>query len=72
LVERNRLMSVSSRVRLRLATDDGLIALVRSGDTSAFEAIYERHSGALLSFCAYMLGSRHDAEDAIQATFASA
>jgi RNA polymerase sigma factor (sigma-70 family) len=72
LVERNRLTSVGSRVRLRLATDDGLVALVRSGETSAFEAIYERHSGALLSFCAYMLGSRQDAEDAIQATFASA
>ncbi len=65
-------MSVGSRVRLRLATDDGLVALVRSGESSAFEAIYERHSGALLSFCAYMLGSRQDAEDAIQATFASA
>jgi len=72
LVERNRLMSVGSRVRLRLATDDGLVALVRAGDTAAFEAIYERYTGALLSFCAYMLGSRHDAEDAIQATFASA
>ena len=72
LVERNRLTSVGSRVRLRLASDDGLVALVRSGESSAFEAIYERHSGALLSFCAYMLGSRQDAEDAIQATFASA
>jgi RNA polymerase sigma factor (sigma-70 family) len=65
-------MTVGSRVRLRLATDDGLVALVRSGDTAAFEAIYERHSAALLSFCAYMLSSRQDAEDAIQATFSSA
>jgi RNA polymerase sigma factor (sigma-70 family) len=72
LVERNRLKTVGSRVRLRLATDDGLVALVRSGDTAAFETIYERHSAALLSFCAYMLSSRPDAEDAIQATFASA
>ncbi len=34
--------------------------------------LYERHAGGLLSFCTYMLGSRHDAEDAVQATFASA
>ncbi|HYM54028.1 MAG TPA: sigma-70 family RNA polymerase sigma factor [Solirubrobacteraceae bacterium] len=48
------------------------MAFVRRGDTAAFEALYERHSGALLSFCVYMLGSRQDAEDAVQATFASA
>ena len=42
------------------------------GDTAAFEALYERHCASLLSFCIYMLGSRHDAEDVIQATFTSA
>ena len=72
LSERKRLITAGSRVRLRLAADDRLVALVRRGDTLAFEVLYERHAGGLLSFCTYMLGSRHDAEDAVQATFASA
>ncbi len=72
MAELTGLMEKGSRVRARLATDDRLIALVRRGDAAAFEALYERHSGPLLSFCIYMLGSRHDAEDATQASFASA
>lgn len=66
------LLTAGSRIRLRLADDERLVALVRRGDTAAFEALYERHSSSLLSFCIYMLGSRHDAEDVIQATFTSA
>jgi RNA polymerase sigma factor (sigma-70 family) len=58
--------------RLRFSTDDRLIALVRRGDPTAFEILYDRHCRELLSFCRYMLGSRQDAEDAVQATFASA
>src|SRR5271167_2206124 len=69
---RNRVVKAGSRVRLRLAADDRLVALVRRGDAAAFEALYERHWDRLLSFCTYMLGSRSDAEDAVQATFASA
>lgn len=61
-----------SRVRLRVAGDDRLVELVRRGDRTAFEVIYDRHSTALLSFCVYMLGSHQDAEDALQATFSSA
>ena len=72
MATRNRLITAGSRVRLRLASDDRLVAFVRRGDRTAFEALYERHSGELLSFCIYMLGSRHDAEDAVQATFMSA
>jgi RNA polymerase sigma factor (sigma-70 family) len=45
---------------------------VRRGDSSAFRVLYDRHSRELLSFCRYMLGSREDAEDAVQSTFASA
>jgi RNA polymerase sigma factor (sigma-70 family) len=66
------LMTKGLRVRLRFATDDRLVASVRQGDPVAFEALYERHVSELLSFCVYMLGSRQDAEDAVQATFASA
>ncbi len=72
MADRNRLITAGSRVRMRLAADDRLVAAVRRGDSAAFEAVYERHSGELFSFCVYMLGSRHDAEDAVQATFASA
>ena len=61
-----------SRVRLGLASDEWLVACVRRGDTAAFEALYDRHVRELLGFCVYMLSSRQDAEDAVQATFASA
>lgn len=61
-----------SRIRLRLASDDRLVASIRGGEPAAFEALYDRHAAELLSFCLYMLGSHHDAEDAVQASFASA
>ena len=57
---------------MRLASDDRLIERVRDGDGRAFEAIYDRYGGDLLRFGAYMLGSPHDAEDAVQASFTSA
>jgi RNA polymerase sigma factor (sigma-70 family) len=72
LTSGNRLITASSRIGLRFAADDRLAAFIRRGDSSAFEVLYERHAGELLSFCVYMLGSRPDAEDAVQATFAAA
>jgi RNA polymerase sigma factor (sigma-70 family) len=72
VADHNRLINAGARVRLRLAADDRLVAFVRRGDSTAFEVLYERHSRGLLSFCLYMLGSRQDAEDAVQATFTSA
>lgn len=72
MADGNGLIMTGLRVRLRFATDERLVASVRRGDSVAFEALYERHVGELLSFCVYMLGSRQDAEDAVQATFASA
>jgi RNA polymerase sigma factor (sigma-70 family) len=68
----SRVISAGTRMRLRLVSDDRLVASIRDGDRAAFEALYERHAARLLSFCVYMLGSRADAEDALQATFTSA
>ncbi len=71
MADGKRLIS-GSRIRLRLVGDDRLLACIRQGETAAFEALYDRHVAELLSFCLYMLGSRQDAEDALQASFVSA
>jgi RNA polymerase sigma factor (sigma-70 family) len=57
---------------LRLTSDERLVALVRQGDEAAFEAIYDRHHGPILGFCRHMLGTREEAEDALQHTFLAA
>jgi RNA polymerase sigma factor (sigma-70 family) len=57
---------------LRLATDARLVALVRERNPAAFEAIYNRHHRAILSFCRHMLGDAQEAEDAVQQTFLAA
>ena len=51
------------------STTTRLAALVREGDTRAFEALYDRHHAPLLAFCRHMLGSLQDGEDALQQTF---
>lgn len=61
-----------SRRLLAAAGDERLVALVRRGSGAAFEALYDRHHHALLSFCRHLLGSREDAEDAVQFAFTSA
>ena len=57
---------------LRHVGDERLVARVRAGDHEAFEAIYDRYNRGLLAFCRHMLGSRQEAEDALQHSFASA
>jgi len=63
---------VLPRVPQRFVSDERLVVLMRRGDRSAFESLYDRHVAELLSFCFFMLSSREDAEDAVQSTFASA
>jgi RNA polymerase sigma factor (sigma-70 family) len=52
--------------------DEQLARAAGRGDVVAFEALYERHHRALLSFSRHMLGRAHDAEDVVQHTFLEA
>ena len=56
----------------RSAPDAKLVSRVRAGDERAFEAIYDRYHSPLLAFCRHMLGTREEAEDALQHVFVSA
>lgn len=64
--------SAASRYLLKLAADDGLVARVRAGNEQAFAVLFERHHRGILSFCRHMLGSREEAEDVVQQSFANA
>jgi len=57
---------------LRRLGDDDLMALVRSGDSAAFEVVYERHSTVAFSLAHRMCGRRQQAEDVVQEAFLSA
>ncbi|HEX6696074.1 MAG TPA: sigma-70 family RNA polymerase sigma factor [Solirubrobacteraceae bacterium] len=57
---------------LRLAPDPHLIEQVQAGSQRAFEVIFDRHHRSVLAFCRHMVGSREDAEDAVQQTFMAA
>jgi RNA polymerase sigma factor (sigma-70 family) len=61
-----------SRRLLGLAGDERLVEQIRRGDEAAFEVAFERYGPAILTFCRHMLGSREEAEDAVQHTFAAA
>jgi RNA polymerase sigma factor (sigma-70 family) len=61
-----------SRYLLKLASDAKLVGRVRGGSDQAFEVLFERHHRGILSFCRHMLGSREEAEDAVQQVFANA
>jgi len=54
---------------LRELADEELMHLVRRGDARAFEAVYERHSGAAFSLAYRMVGKRATAEEVVQEAF---
>jgi RNA polymerase sigma factor (sigma-70 family) len=60
------------RARHSRLPDERLAELVSRGDGAAFEELYDRHHLALLAFCRHMVGSREDAEDALQQAFVRA
>ena len=61
-----------SKRLLALAGDERLVDQIRRGNELAFEVAFERHGTGILGFCRHMLGSREEAEDAVQHTFAAA
>ena len=56
---------------LRDLADEDLMQLVRRGEASAFEVVYERHCGAAFSLAYRMCGTRSAAEDVVQEAFLS-
>ena len=50
-------------------TEEAAIAAARAGDEAAFAALVSRHRGEILRHCTRLLGSAHEAEDAVQDTF---
>src|SRR4051794_17758537 len=67
-----RIPVAKSRRLLLARSDERLVEHVRGGNEAAFEVLYDRHGRAILSFCRHMLGTREEAEDAVQHTFLAA
>ena len=61
-----------SRKLLAAFSDERLVEQLRRGNEAAFEVLYDRHHRGVLSYCRHMLGSRDEAEDALQQAFVSA
>jgi RNA polymerase sigma factor (sigma-70 family) len=55
----------------RLRSDRRLADRYRAGDEAAFARLYERHRARVFAICLGVLGSREDAQDALQEVFAS-
>jgi RNA polymerase sigma factor (sigma-70 family) len=47
-------------------------APARASQAAATEGLYERHAAKILGYCLHQLGSREEAEDAVQTTFMNA
>ncbi|MCB0867283.1 MAG: sigma-70 family RNA polymerase sigma factor, partial [Solirubrobacterales bacterium] len=56
----------------KLQGDEKLVAMVRAGNSGAFDIIVDRYQARLLGFCRQMIGSTEDAEDVLQEVFVNA
>jgi RNA polymerase sigma-70 factor, ECF subfamily len=56
---------------LRSLADEDLMELVRDGEASAFEVIFDRHAGRAFALAYRMCGRRAMAEDVVQEAFLS-
>lgn len=54
------------------ADEESLVGAAARGDEGAFEELVRRHRSTIRAVCVEMLGDRHDAEEAVQDTFAKA
>jgi RNA polymerase sigma factor (sigma-70 family) len=70
--EHGGLPAPRSRKLLAAFGDERLVEQLRRGNETAFEVLYDRHHAGILSYCRHMLGSLHEAEDALQQAFVSA
>ena len=72
LTSRAPVRVLRSKRLLALAGDERLVDQIRRGNELAFEVAFERYGAGILAFSRHMLGSREEAEDAVQHTFAAA
>src|SRR6516162_11076420 len=64
-----RVQRIVSQVGPQPNDFDLLARFLNGGDPEAFAALVARHGPMVLRVCQHVLGNRHDAEDAFQATF---
>jgi RNA polymerase sigma-70 factor (ECF subfamily) len=62
-------MSGPRRVTTEDTSDKELVVAFKSGDRSAYEAIYNRHQQRVRAVCYRILGNQSDVEEAVQETF---
>ena len=51
---------------MSIKTDEQLVEDFKNGDQGAFEEIFRRHSGSVLTYCVYFFKNRQEAEDVSQ------